>query len=190
MRGAGEVPEVATKARGRRRSARLTVRRWAAVLALSEGAVLAVLWAARTAGAWPPALLLAFLVVLSVPIFLFGTWRASLRRAHELRLFRDDGRVRAILGGPLLRAAAWMAVSLVLSLAVFLGAAGPSPPAAVAFLVPPFVIAVFLLADRSLRPELDDPHRRAMALRRPRLPPLFSSLSSSRALPRSRPGYG
>lgn len=139
--------------------------RWAAFLVLSWGAVGALLWAVRAAGVWPPWLLLAVLAGLSVPIFLFGAWRAALRRAHELRLFRDGGRLRSLLGRPVLRTAAWLAAAPVLALAVVIGAAGAHRPTAVAILVPPVLCLVFVLADRALRAEVAAPHRRAMALR-------------------------
>lgn len=139
--------------------------RWVAFLVLSWSAVGALIWAARAAGAWPPWFLLALLVGLSVPIYFFGTWRASLRRAHELRLFRDGGRLRPLLGRPLLRTVVWLAVAPALALAVFVAAAGANRPAAVALLVPPALCLLFLLADRALRADVAAPHRRAMALR-------------------------
>lgn len=141
------------------------VPRWVAFLVLSWSAVGALIWAARAAGAWPPWFLLALLVGLSVPIYFFGTWRASLRRAHELRLFRDGGRLRPLLGRPLLRTVVWLAVAPALALAVFVAAAGANRPAAVALLVPPALCLLFLLADRALRSDVAAPHRRAMALR-------------------------
>lgn len=139
--------------------------RWAAFLVFSSGAVGAFLWAARAAGAWPPWFLLVLLVGLSVPIFFFGTWCAALRRAHELRLFRDGGRLRPLLGGPVLRTAIWLVAAPALALAVFVSAAGSNRPTGVALLVPPALCLLFLLADRALRTEVAAPHRRAMALR-------------------------
>ena len=141
------------------------VPRWVAFLVLSEGAVWSLLRAVDAAGAWPPGFLLALLVVLSLPIFFFGTWRAALRRAHALRLFRDGGRLRSLLGRPMLRTIVWLVASPALALAVFLGAAGANRPATVALLVPPVLCLVFLLADRVLRAEVAAPHRRVMALR-------------------------
>lgn len=139
--------------------------RWAAFLALSWGVLLSLLWAARSAGAWPPGLTLALLIALSVPIFFFGTWRASLRRAHELRLFRPDGRIGPLLGRPLLRTLVWLASAPAMALAVFVGAAAATRPTAVALVVPPALCLVFLLADRMLKGDVAEPHRRAMALR-------------------------
>ena len=139
--------------------------RWAAFLVLSWGALLALLGAARAASAWPPWLLLALLVGLSVPIFFFGSWRASLRRAHELRLFRDGGRLRHLLGRPVLRTVVWLAAAPMLALAVFVSAAAANRPTIVAFMVPPALCLVFLLCDRVLRAEVAAPHRRAMAIR-------------------------
>lgn len=141
------------------------VPRWAVFLVLSWGGVGALLWTARSAGAWPPWFLLALLAGLSVPIFLFGTWRASLTRAHELRLFRDGGRLRPLLGRPVLRTTVWLVAAPALALAVVVGAAGANRPTEVALLVPPALCLLFLLADRVLRAEVAAPHRRAMALR-------------------------
>src|SRR5690606_17549999 len=128
--------------------------RWAAFLVLSWGALLALLGAARAASAWPPWRLLALLVGLSVPIFFFGSWRASLRRAHELRLFRDGGRLRHLLGRPVLRTVVWLAAAPMLALAVFVSAAAANRPTIVAFMVPPALCLVFLLCDRVLRAEV------------------------------------
>lgn len=126
---------------------------------------MALLWAAGVAGARPPGFLAALLVALSVPIFVFGMWRAALRRAHELRLFHDGGRLRPFLGRPTLRTIVWLVASPALALAVVIGAAGANRPTTIAYLVPPVLCLVFLLADRVLRAEVAAPHRRAMALR-------------------------
>lgn len=158
---AGEAPPGAGEAAART----IRVPRCAVSLLLGWGAIGGLFWAARSAGSWSPWSLLAFVVGLSVPIFMFGAWSAALRRAHELRLFREGGRMRSLLGGPFLRTVAGLLIAFVLALAVFIGAAGEHPPTWMALLVPPLLCLGFVLAERVLRAEMALPQRRAMALR-------------------------
>lgn len=139
--------------------------RWVAFLVLSESTLFVLLGAAASVAAHSVLFFVVLVGAVALPIFLVDGWRASLRRAHGLRLFSSDGRLRTLLGGPLLRCMGSLLVAVVLALTFFLSVAGGGRPAAMVFAAPPVVGAIFATADWALRNEVQNPHRRALALR-------------------------
>lgn len=104
------------------------------------------------------------LSIMALPIFLSGTYVASLRRTHQLALFRDGGFVRAYFGGRFFRSVIWLVLSVALAMTVFVGATDADQPRRAALLVPPVLWPIYAVTTLLLRSEVAAPYRHAIAM--------------------------